>query len=347
MNIVAAGQSCEPTGEVLVRDRTAGAGDRVADGANARHGGGGRSGVPAYMIRLAVALALLAVAVPARAQVESREGIALQNQILELRRQVQNLQDQMSRGGGAPAYSGRAPSYPSGGGDLVPQLLSRVETLEEQVRQLRGRVDETQNQVQRQGAELSKKIDDMAFQTQGSGGGAPPPAPYPPPTPYPPSGSTPPPGSLVLTPPPVAPGGAPPAVPPAGPVRRTPELAIQEGNAALARRDYASAEQAAREVLSNNRTSPRAYDAQFLLAQALLGQRQFSQAAIAYDDTYNRSRKGAHAPDALLGLANSLIAINEKKAACDTLVKLRSEYPTPRADLRDPVASAVQRAGCR
>ncbi|MEJ0017675.1 MAG: hypothetical protein WDN25_14130 [Acetobacteraceae bacterium] len=232
MNIVAAGQSCEPTGEVLVRDRTAGAGDRVADGANARHGGGGRSGVPAYMIRLAVALALLAVAVPARAQVESREGIALQNQILELRRQVQNLQDQMSRGGGAPAYSGRAPSYPSGGGDLVPQLLSRVETLEEQVRQLRGRVDETQNQVQRQGAELSKKIDDMAFQTQGSGGGAPPPAPYPPPTPYPPSGSTPPPGSLVLTPPPVAPGGAPPAVPPAGPVRRTPELAIQEGNAA-------------------------------------------------------------------------------------------------------------------
>ena len=110
--------------------------------------------------------------------------------------------------------------------------------------------------------------------------------------------------------------------PPPGPVRRTPELAIQEGNAALARRDYPAAEQAAREVLSGNRTSPRAYDAQFLLAQALMGQRQYSQAAIAYDDAYNRSREGSHAPDALLGLANSLIAINEKKAACDTLTKL-------------------------
>ena len=91
-------------------------------------------------------------------------------------------------------------------------------------------------------------------------------------------------------------------------------------------------------MLTGNRTSPRAYDAQFLLAQALMGQRQYSQAAIAYDDTYNRSRKGAHAPDALLGLANSLIAINEKKAACDTLAKLRTEYPSPRPDMREAIA---------
>lgn len=124
-------------------------------------------------------------------------------------------------------------------------------------------------------------------------------------------------------------------------------MALQEGNAALARRDYATAEQAAREVLTSNRTSPRAYDAQFLLAQALIGQHQYSQAAIAYDDTYNRARKGPHAPDALLGLANSLIAINEKKAACDTLAKLHVEYPTPRPDIRDTIATSTQRAGCR
>ncbi len=122
---------------------------------------------------------------------------------------------------------------------------------------------------------------------------------------------------------------------------------MQEGNAALARRDYAAAERAAREVLTGNRTSPRAYDAQFLLAEALTGERQYSQAAIAYDDTYNRARKGVHAPDALLGLANSLTAINEKKAACDTLVKLRAEYPSPRPDLREAITASTQRAGCR
>jgi TolA-binding protein len=285
---------------------------------------------------LILLLVLLVPAGPAWAQVESREGIALQNQILELRRQVQTLQEQGARGGSS--LPSRAPipySPPAGGsGDLVAQLLSRVDALEDQVRQLRGRIDETQNQMQRQGADLGKRIDDMAFQTQepaaarGPRGATTPPAPSP--------------GNLATSgPPPV------PATPPTPPVRRTPELSLQEGNAALARRDYTTAEQTAREVLTGNRTSPRAYDAQFLLAQALMGQHQYSQAAIAYDDTYNRARKGAHAPDALLGLANALIAINEKKAACDSLAKLRSEYPTLRPDQRDAVTASGQRAGCR
>jgi TolA-binding protein len=299
-------------------------------------------------MRLIVALVLLVCAVPAQAQVESREGIALQNQILDLRRQVQQLQDQSNRGGGGgnPTYLGRgnAPTPSSGSSDLVAQLLSRVDALEEQVRQLRGRIDETDNLVQRQGADLGKRIDDMAFQVQNPQGGMPP-GPGGPPGPAQPPTLSPQPGSLALMPPPSSLGGPPPQ--PGTPIRRTPELALQEGNAALARRDYPAAEQAAREVLSSSRTSPRAYDAQFLLAQALLGQRQYSQAAIAYDDTYNRARKGVHAPDALLGLANSLIAINEKKAACDTLTKLHAEYPNPRADIREAVTGSVQRAGCR
>jgi TolA-binding protein len=293
--------------------------------------------VKSLVAHLIVVLALLTMAAPARAQVESREGIALQNQILELRRQLQTLQEQAARGGGNPTYLGRAPYSPppAGSSDLVAQLLSRVDALEEQVRQLRGRIDETQNEVQRQGADLSKRIDDMAFATQSPQGARAPgplskPAQAVPPSPPPGSGS-----------PPVPPVAPPP------PARRTPELSLQEGNAAYARRDYAGAEQAAREVLTGSRTSPRAYDAQFLLAEALMGQRQYSQAAIAYDDTYNRARKGAHAPDALLGLANALIAINEKKAACDSLGKLRSEYPTLRPDIRDAATASAQRAGCR
>jgi TolA-binding protein len=312
--------------------------------------------VGACLITAVLLLASGCFAPSAWAQVESREGIALQNQILELRAQIQALQNQIGRGGGS-SYGGGSYSPPpnSGGSDLVAQLLSRVGTLEDQVRQLRGQVDQTQNQVQRQGADLGKRIDDLSFQVQNSQGGLPPATGAVPPrplSPQPPSlqpaplqlqpgAQPPPPGSFS--------GALPPGQPPtpAGPVKRTPELAMQEGNAALARRDYATAEQAAREVLNNYRTSPRAYDAQFLLAQSLIGQRQYSQSAIAYDDTYNRARKGAHAPEALLGLAESLIAINERKAACDTLTKLRMEYPTPRPDLRDEIVSASQRSGCR
>ncbi len=43
------------------------------------------------------------------------------------------------------------------------------------MRQLRGRIDETQNLVQRQGADLNKRIDDLAFQINPQGGGAAPP----------------------------------------------------------------------------------------------------------------------------------------------------------------------------
>ena len=234
-----------------------------------------------------------------------------------------------------------------------------MQTLEEEVRTLRGRVDEVQNQLQQQGADLGKRIDDLTFQMQNgqAPGGAPTEA-------APPAGPGSPPGSpqglAPGAPIPLQPGPAvgpsqgalgpvpvPPAPPPAAPVRRTPELAMQEGNAAMARRDYPTAEAAAREVLNNFRTSPRAYEAQFLLAQALAGERQFSQAAIAYDDTYNRNRKGTRAPEALLGLANALTAINEKRAACDTLARLHVEFPQQRPELREAAAGVGQRAGCR
>jgi TolA-binding protein len=279
---------------------------------------------------IVAAMLLVGVAVaPVHAQVDSREGIALQNEIYQLRQELRTLQDQMARGGG----SRQAPSAPpiqAGGGELVAQLLTRVDALEEQVRQLRGRIDETQNQVQRQNDELSKRIDDLAFQVnpQGRQGGGP--------------GLLPPSAGQGLPLAPVPPQAPRPAAPP-GP--RPPELALQEGNAALARRDYPAAEAAAREVLAN-RTSPRAYDAQFLLAQALAGERQFPQAAVAYDDVYNRSRTGTHAEDARLGLASALTSINEKKAACDVLSRMPGEFPHLRADVSAGMAATAQRAGC-
>jgi TolA-binding protein len=139
--------------------------------------------------------------------------------------------------------------------------------------------------------------------------------------------------------------GAPTPLLPTAP--HTPELAMQEGSMALARRDYASAEAAARDVLKGSRTSPRTYDAMFLLAQAQYGQRQYSQAALSFDDTYNWARKGPYAEDALLGLANSLIGLNDKASACQALAKLAAEFPTLRADLREQINSARQHAGCR
>lgn len=335
-----------------------------------------------WLWRVCLMMALIAAPAAVRAQVDSREGIALQNQVYQLRQEVQSLRNEVARAANAGSGYGGG----GGAGDVAVQLLARIQALEEQTRQLRGLIDEQRNQEMRHHAETSKRIDDLAFQmNMPTRPVAPVPAqtlpqvrevpPAQPPEPrradtphlnLPPSArpfatDTPaePPARpyndpVRPVPPPArtapVPTPPPPPPPPASPVpdqggKRTPELALQEGQAALARRDYPGAERAAREVMAN-RTSPRAYDGQFLLAQALSGQRQYPQAAIAFDDAYNRNRKGRHAQDALLGLAGALTAINEKRAACDTLGKLNTEFPQMRPDVKDQAVSAGQKAGC-
>ena len=284
-------------------------------------------------------LAACALSGRAGAQMQTREGIALQNQILELQREIQGLTQRGGAGGypnyPQPSYSPPGASSLGASNEVVTRLLTRVETLESSVRDLRGRVDALSNQLQQQTAQLNKQVEDLQFLVQNpqGGGAGPPPAA---------SGASPVPPPAAAAP--AAASNAPPRPTVAG--RRTPELIVQEGQDALQRGDYGGAEQDAREVLAN-RASARGYDAQFLLAQALLGQKQYSQAAIAYDDTYNRQKKGSHAQDSLLGLADALVAINEKRAACDTLSKLRAEFPTRSADAQDRAAQIARRANCR
>lgn len=276
------------------------------------------------MMMLCPALGMLAN--PAFAQVESREGLALQNQILELKRDVLALKNQ---GGGSVLGGTRPPSNSnsnSGGGEIAAQLLDRVTALEDLVRRQNGRLDELDNSSKRQNADLAKQIADMQFRLDNGGTAARP-------------GSTGPAASTQSTPPaPLANAPSP---------RRTPELMLQEGNAALARRDYTLAESTARETLNAAKGQPRAYDAQFLLAQSLSGQRNYAQAAVAFGDTYERSKQGQHAQDALVGLASNLTALNERKSACAALDTLRAQYPQPRADVASRAATIRAQAGCR
>ncbi len=265
-------------------------------------------------------------AAPLHAQVESREGIALQNQILELQHELQMLRDQGGAGGSSLGSARTAPPQayapPTGAtADVVSQLLERVSRLEDEMRSLRGRIDQVANTMQQQNADLTKQLQDLNFKLD----------------------NTSPPGKTAATAP-VPPPPAPTAPPTSK--RRPPELALQEGSAALARRDYTTAEADAREVLAGPR-SPRDMDARFLLARALAGKRDYANAAVAYDDSYKTARTGPHAQDSLLGLATSLSTLGEKRAACATLDQMKAEFPTPRPDLREQVGAARQQAACR
>jgi TolA-binding protein len=274
------------------------------------------------LLSIGVTVASFALAVPASAQLQSREAIALQDQILQLQHDIQALQAQQQ---GAPAPQGYYAQPPgnaqSGGSDIVSQLLTRVNNLEEEVRQLRGRVDDLQNNVQQSTADLNKQFDDLRFQLQNPGAAPPRPETRPRPAQE---------TAIVPSPPPPRPA-------PAG--------ALEAGNAAFQRGDYGTAAKEAQQAL-NRRASPNAYDAQFLLAQSYAGMHDWSRAAIAYDDAYNRSPKGGHAEAALLGLAISLTAINERRAACETITKLHSQFPHPSSRLVQQINGVTARAGC-
>jgi TolA-binding protein len=118
-------------------------------------------------------------------------------------------------------------------------------------------------------------------------------------------------------------------------------MALREGNAALARRDYAAAEAAARDALRGR--GPRTVDAQFLLARAELGEHQYKPAAADFYQAYNHAPKASTAPTALLGVANALIALNDGHDACEALAKLSVEFP---GAMKTGVSSARKRAGC-
>ncbi|ABI62006.1 Hypothetical protein GbCGDNIH1_1108 [Granulibacter bethesdensis CGDNIH1] len=267
--------------------------------------------------------AFLAAPDTASAQIESREGIALQNQILELRQQLQELG---SQGRGNIVTTAPVQSQGNVNGDLLAQLLQRVQTLEEQVRTVQGRIDDLDNRMKTQSDELAKQMEDLKYQLGGANGSnAPLAAPRA-------SGAQSAESRPVTAPPPQTVAPAP-----------TPQLSLQAGYSALARRDYAAAEAAAQQILSNPR-HPHAYDAQYLLAQALAGRRDWQQAALTYDTVYKRNKTGAHAAESLLGLANALGAINEKPAACATIAKLQKEFPS--AATGTNVKAARLRYGC-
>ena len=259
--------------------------------------------------------------------VTSREGITLQDQILAVQNQMQQLQAQLQQvqgNGGGGGAAAPAPEGDGNSGDLVTQLLQRVDTLEDEVRTLTGNLQQLQNQVDTQNAQVNKQIGDITFQMQNGAGGAPPSATAG-------VGDASPPATLAATPAVAAP---------------TPEELMQTGILALHEGHYQQSEGIARELLAKHRGSPRSYDAQYLLAQSLQGEQRYQEAALAFDDAYNMNHRGPRAPNALLGLAMTLESIHEKAAACDTLRTLHAQFPTPPHYLAQPIASAHHRLGC-
>jgi TolA-binding protein len=280
------------------------------------------------MIRFALALAAAVVfALPASAQVESREGIALQNQILELRRDIEALR--AGAGGGGAARLPPPVSGSGGGGGASADMVARMQALEEQLRGMRGQLDEAQNSNRQLRADIEKLRGDIEFRLDAleKGGGAARPA-----APANPTAAN-----------PTRPGQSPPPAQPAA--AGDPFAAAQ---AALRANQFQDAERGFKDFVSRNPRDPRAAEAYFGIGRALQGRREWAQAALAYDESQRRFPRGSFAQESLLGLGQSLHGLGDKSAACQAYARLSSEFAdSMKPAVRTSLGAARQQSGCR
>ena len=281
-----------------------------------------------YRVPFLAAMLLVPLSAYAQPLIQSQEGIALQNEILQLQQQIQQLQAQ-GGGNGASSLGASTPPQSSGSAAsnaLLPSLLTQVQQLQAQVQTQNGEISDLQHQLQTQNDQTQKEIGDLKFQmgngaAAGQAGAAA--------------------GGLA---------GTAPSLPPsttAPPVPSDPRAALQAALGAYAKGDYATSRKLAQGIVTTNSSAPQAYRAQYLVAQSFTAEGDPKSAAVAYYNTYNMNKSGTYAPRSMLGLASSLAAIHQDQEACETLASLNSQFTTPSAGMKSDIDAVSARAHCQ
>ncbi|MDF7674283.1 hypothetical protein PT277_02635 [Acetobacteraceae bacterium ESL0709] len=206
-------------------------------------------------------------------------------------------------------------------GSLTARLLQRVNSLESQVREMRGELDQLTNQMQQSQADMAKQIGDMQFAQQNHGSAH--------------AAGAASPGALASSASAAEDSSPKPSVTP-----------VKSGQEALKAKRYGDAEYYARAALKAGKSKPVKVEANFLLAQAMAGQKNYRQSAVSYFDAYRTDPSSSRAPEALLGVAASMISLQNKPAACEALNKLNSEFPDANARVKSSAKVFRARAAC-
>ncbi len=311
------------------------------------------------LVCLAIGLVLSALPVAASAQ-----DWSTQERLDRLERDLNMLQRQVYRGAPTTASGGDATSAAS--------TEVRLEGLEQQMRDLTGKVEEFSNQVSQLRQRLEQVNSDNQVRT--SMGGDLPPQPGAPAQPsryssqdtaagavVPGPGQAPGPQPLfgTLTPPGQRPVVAPPqpqaALANAGPPRQADGAAAGGGTPAeqynrafgmVKQADYVNAEAALRAFIQTHPKDPLVASAQYWIGETLYARKQYPEAASAFADGYKRYPKGPKAPEELLKLGMALGHSNQKQNACVAFAELDHAFPTASPAVRKAAAEERRRLSC-
>lgn len=264
----------------------------------------------------------------------------------------------------SPALGGNSGGYSSGGAgygggygaaaapeavpaDAAGRVEVRLQALEEQLRRLTGRLEESQHQVTVLKDRLERMQADMEvrFKEMTPAAAAPATSPRP-------QGGTaaaPPPGrgestlgtlpqheaDAIKLQPPVKAGL------PAGSAKEQYDYAFN-----LVRTDYAQAEVALKEFIAKHPNDALTGSAQYWLGETYYVRNDFQQAAVSFLNAYQKFPKGAKAPDSLLKLGLSLASLGKKGDGCVALAKMLKDYPQAAETLKRRATTERGKMGC-
>ncbi len=327
--------------------------------------------MPAVGGRILPVFGFLAALLPLSLAAQDSDLRALSDQVQRLQRELTDLQRQVygDAAGGAAVDLGGAGGFAS----VDANQEVRLQQLETQLRELTGKVEEALFGVRRISERLDKLTADVDFRLRAieQGGGAP--------IAQAPSGAAVSPGQRapdatadrggaadrgpqtlgVLSPDELAafqtgetrPGQAQnqaAALPttPQGPRGDTPEDQYDYAFGLLRQANYVEAESALKGFIERYPEHPLAGNAQYWLGETYYVRGDYTSAAVAFAEGYQKYPKGSKAADNLLKLGMSLAEIGQKEDACRAFLELERQFPDAPTNLRDRASRERQRRGC-
>jgi tol-pal system protein YbgF len=296
---------------------------------------------------------------------------SLMTKIERLQRDMNTLQRQVYRGGGAPASTAPATVGAGGEPNLATAMQVRLDEIESLMRAFTGRLEEANHAV----GGLSKKLEvltsdiDLRLKALEARGGLP--------------GSSAVTGSLPSGPPPATAAPSQPgvlgaislkdlekkgvpqtplaplkgdpktqsgqAVPPAAAIlpKGTPESQYRFATAFLAKSDWVGAERALNAFLGAHPKDKLAGNAQYWLGESHYVRGDYNNAALAFAKGYKDYPKSAKGPDNLLKLGLSLSNLKKTKSACVTFARVGKDFPSAGKAIKSRVKAEREKLGCR
>lgn len=128
---------------------------------------------------------------------------------------------------------------------------------------------------------------------------------------------------------------------------KTAEQIYQEGLDEINAGNFDNAADRFTAVLTKFPEHKLAGNAQYWLGESFYGKKDYAKAAVAFAKGYEKYKDGNKGADNILKLGLSMQMLNKKDEACTAFVNLEKEFPKASQNLKDRAAKAAEELACK